>query len=109
MFYVLCVHLSINTNSQIGTRSGGSGNIESGSESSISSESGSGWGSNPDLGFDDQKLKKKKNSLVQLNIFLYLFFIKNCNLLISMPPERMSNLQKKPSVLKREQPEKKIY
>jgi hypothetical protein len=44
-------------------------------------------------GFDDQKLKKKR----KLNFFLYLFFIKNCNLL-------MAKLKEKPSTLKRKHP-----
>jgi hypothetical protein len=51
----------------------------------------------PDLirikGFDDQKLKK-----------ITVEKIKNCNLLIPRPPQRMSKLQEKPSALKREHP-----
>jgi hypothetical protein len=56
-----------------------------------------GSGSNPDLGFDDQKLKKihswKKNC-----------WIKNYNLPIFRPAYRTSKLQKKASALKREHP-----
>jgi hypothetical protein len=44
--------------------------------------------------FDDQKRKKKKYSRT---FFLFLFLIINCNLL-------MSNLQEKPSALKRKHP-----
>jgi hypothetical protein len=44
-------------------------------------------------GFDDQKVKKKNTA----EIFLYLFSIKNCNLL-------MSKQQEKPPALKREHP-----
>ncbi len=36
----------------------------------------------PDPGFDDQNLEKK----LQLEIFLYIFLIKTCNLLIPRPP-----------------------
>ncbi len=66
--------------------------IESGSGTSISSESGSG--SNPNPGF-----WWPKNFLCPLHKLqekLYLFLIKNCNLL-------MSKLQDKPSAFEREQ------
>ncbi len=51
-----------------------------GSASSISSESGSEFNPNPIRiqGFDDQKLKKKIKQK-----FFEIFFIKNCNLLMS--------------------------
>jgi hypothetical protein len=59
---------------------------------------------NPDpiriQGFDDQQNLRKKYSF----IFLFLFLIKNCNLLIPRRPQRMSKLQEKPSALKREHP-----
>jgi hypothetical protein len=35
---------------------------------------------------------------------VYLFLIKNCNLLIPRSPQRTSKLQEKPSALKREHP-----
>ncbi len=42
-----------------------------------------------DQGFYDQKLKKK----IQQNFCFFIFFSKNCNLLIPRPPQRTSKLQ----------------
>jgi hypothetical protein len=53
----------------------------------------------PDPGFDDLKLKK----FIAANL-ISIFLIKNGNLLIPWPPERMPKLQEKPSALKREHP-----
>ncbi len=49
-------------------------------------------------GFDDLKLKKIYSGKI------YIFLIKNCNLLIPRPPQRTPKLQEKPSALKREHP-----
>ncbi len=53
--------------------------------------------SDPDPGFWWPKIGKN----LQLDNF---FYIKNCYLLIPGPPKRMSKLQEKPAVLKREHP-----
>ncbi len=53
----------------------------------------------PDPGFDDLKLKK----CTTRNI-IFIFLVKNCNLLIPRPPKRTPKLQEKPSAHKREHP-----
>jgi hypothetical protein len=70
---------------------------------SISSESGSGSGSKVLIPKKWRKYSWKK---------IYLFLIKNCNLIVSRPPWRTSKLQEKPLALKRDHPalqKKEIY
>jgi hypothetical protein len=46
----------------------------------------------------------KKNGEKKEGRKIYLFWIKNCNLLVPSPPKRTSKLQKQPSALNRELP-----
>jgi|LakMenE01Jun11ns_1017448.scaffolds.fasta_scaffold9717618_1 hypothetical protein len=50
--------------------------------------------------FDNKKLKKK----IELNFFSFLFLIKNCNLFMPRPPQKISKIQEKPWALKKEHP-----
>jgi hypothetical protein len=49
-------------------------------------------------------LMTKNLKELQLEKLLYIFVIKNCNLLIPRPPYRTPKLQEKPSALKKEHP-----
>ncbi len=75
----------------------GSRFIESGSGSSILSESGSGYRSRV-------LITKNWRKKIQLKFFSFLFLIKNFNLFILGLHKRASKLQEKPSALKREHP-----